>query len=68
VVLCVDVTGAECIAKVQQVRTLAGPSQLERWNLAFTEGFGPLAEVRVRMTPKLAPHLLPFALPGVPIP
>jgi hypothetical protein len=68
VVLCIDVTGAECIAKVQQVRTLAGPSQLERWNLAFAEGFGPLAEVRVRVTAKLSPHALPFALSGVPVP
>ncbi len=68
VVLCIDVTGAECIAKVQHVRTLAAANPVQRWTFAVTPGFAPLAEVRVRVETKVAAHDLPLVLEGVPVP
>ncbi|HEU0030124.1 MAG TPA: hypothetical protein VFQ53_05810 [Kofleriaceae bacterium] len=67
-ILAIATTGEEGIPQVHRVRTTGSGAITERWGLRFREGFGAVAELRLRISAPPSRATLPFVLPAIELP
>jgi len=68
VVLAIDTHGEEGIPQVHRVRTVGGALGAERWGLKFRDGFGSIAELRLRVAAPPIRATFPFVVPPIVLP
>jgi len=67
-ILGIATNGEEGIPQIHRMRVASNAPGSERWSLRFRDGFGQLAEVRLRVAAAPVRGTFPFAIPPIPLP